>query len=260
MNVTDEMLMAYADGELDADTVAAVDRELAANPLLAAKLEKHRALRARLSATFDPILNEAVPERLSAAIRSPASVTNLTEARASRIPKREPSGNSRRWMQIAASVALGVLVGYLAFNTTQRSEAPQVATENVVGKDGRVVNKSLMDALTKGTAAIPQDSARAQVGVSYKSKSGEYCRSFSLKGDTSFAGVACNAGTQAENWRIQMLMSVDAAGSTSGTTYRQATTVIPPAVLAVIDRDIEGEPLDAEQEAKAIAVGWKLKN
>jgi hypothetical protein len=259
------MLMAYADGELDADSVAAMDREIAANPALAVQLERHRALRVRLGAAFDPVLNEAVPERLSAAISSHStSVTNLAEARAARAPKSKSSGMPRLWMPIAASVALGIMVGYLAFSTTHRIKEPQVAAEDVIGQDGRVVNKSLVDALTNRMAANPQDSAVAQVGVSYKSKSGEYCRSFSLRVDASFAGVACNAGNQAENWRIQMLLSIDAAidpaGSTSGTAYRQAASTIPPAVLAVIDRDIDGEPLDAEQEAKAIAAGWKWKN
>ncbi|MBC7983706.1 MAG: zf-HC2 domain-containing protein, partial [Candidatus Obscuribacterales bacterium] len=68
MNITDEMLMAYADGELDVATRAEIERAIAANSELAKQVAGHRALRIQLNNTFDSVLAEAVPARLNTAV------------------------------------------------------------------------------------------------------------------------------------------------------------------------------------------------
>ena len=47
MTFSEETLIAYADGELDAATRAALEAALASDPQLAQRIERHRALRAR---------------------------------------------------------------------------------------------------------------------------------------------------------------------------------------------------------------------
>ena len=39
--------------------------------------------------------------------------------------------------------------------------------------------------------------------------------------------------------------------------YRQASSALPPAVLAEIDARLQGEPLDAAAERKARDAGWR---
>jgi len=77
MKITDEQLMAYADGELDAEARRHIDAALASDPALAAALEKHRRLRRRVNEAFDPILAERVPDRLVSTLKANPTVVEL---------------------------------------------------------------------------------------------------------------------------------------------------------------------------------------
>jgi anti-sigma factor RsiW len=70
---SDETLMAFADGELDATTRAAVDAAMREDPEVAKRVAQHRALRAKLQLAYASELDEAPPERLLAAARAAAT-------------------------------------------------------------------------------------------------------------------------------------------------------------------------------------------
>jgi len=61
MNWTDEALMAFVDGELDAAQRADVERALAGDAVLQARVAKLQAQRRRVSAAYAPVLDEPVP-------------------------------------------------------------------------------------------------------------------------------------------------------------------------------------------------------
>ena len=85
MTISDDTLMAYADGELDAAAAAEVEQALRQDPALAERVRAQRALRARLQATFGAELAEPVPERLQRAlVAPPATVVDLAAKRAQR--------------------------------------------------------------------------------------------------------------------------------------------------------------------------------
>src|SRR5207253_696626 len=63
MSYSEETLMAYADGELDPAARAALEAAMAADPGLAQRVARHQALRARLRAALDPVLDEPLPQR-----------------------------------------------------------------------------------------------------------------------------------------------------------------------------------------------------
>jgi anti-sigma factor RsiW len=68
----DTDLYAYADGQLPAERVAAVEVALARDPALLARVTEIRAQNAALVAALDPWLAEPIPERLLAAATPPA--------------------------------------------------------------------------------------------------------------------------------------------------------------------------------------------
>ena len=82
MRFYDETLMAYADGELDADTRAAVDAAMANDPdladAIALQIENRQALQAKLHSAFDGALGEEVPLRLLEAARSAPAAQKAT--------------------------------------------------------------------------------------------------------------------------------------------------------------------------------------
>ena len=67
MNYDDEILMAYVDGELDAKLSAEIAAAVEKEPALARRVEQQRALRAKISGAFAKVLDQPVPDRLTAA-------------------------------------------------------------------------------------------------------------------------------------------------------------------------------------------------
>lgn len=108
---SDEILVAYLDGELDASTRAEVeawlDGDAAARERVAGLAESAQLLRA----AFDAVLHEPVPERLLAAARgeTAASVVDLAAARGKRAARRL---GGRPWLQWATAAGIaGLLIG-----------------------------------------------------------------------------------------------------------------------------------------------------
>ena len=70
MTISDEQVMAYVDGELDAQTRNEVERAMESDPEVARRVARQRALRNKLRAAFNNVLNEPVPDRLVSAART----------------------------------------------------------------------------------------------------------------------------------------------------------------------------------------------
>ena len=64
MTLSDEMLMAYADGQLDAGDRARVKKLVAQDPALAARLEVFQATGHGLASVFDEHMNAPLPDSL----------------------------------------------------------------------------------------------------------------------------------------------------------------------------------------------------
>jgi anti-sigma factor RsiW len=277
MTIPDETLMAYADGELDAPARAEVEAAMAENPQLARRVEQHQALRKKLGAAFNPTLLETVPDSVVAAIRlapaaSPApsesqqgaapreaTVTDLRRVRAARAAEaKEAAASVRRtqvprrpwtwveWGAMAASVAVGAVIAYLTLNAP---DANRVGTR----RGELVAQADLADALSNQLAGSQPANTPVQIGVSFRSKSGENCRTFTVKDENPFGGLAC---LQGDTWRVQVLANLQ-SGATSNGAYKPAAGSMPVAVIAEVDRQIAGEPLDAAAETAARARGWK---
>ena len=245
MTFSEETLSAYADGEVDAATRAALEAALATDPQLAQRVARQRALRARVRDAFTPVLEEPVPERLLASVRGAAS-----GQRAGNVVRLERRPRARwtwpQWGAMAASLVVGLLLGPLLL----RPSAPQAPLET---SGGRVLaSGALARALSQQLASAQPPDAPVAIGVSFRARSGGYCRTFVLHESQSLAGLACREGPA---WRVVALAQSESPGAAGG-GYRQASSALPPAVGSTLDELIAGEPLDAAAETAARAAGW----
>lgn len=221
----DERLMAYVDGELGDPERVAFEQDLATDPELQRQVARQRELRRRLSAAFDPVLDEAVPLSL----RLTAEAANAPGARSWRAPQ---------WAAMAACLALGVLLG--------RAVLPEHGL--LAERNGTLILRGqLAQALDQRLAS---EAAPIRVGLSFQSQQGAYCRTFQSAPDR-LAGVACRSP---QGWAAR---TVTAWSPQQGPAYRPAGSETPPAVLAAVDELIAGEPLDAAAERAARDRGWK---
>jgi hypothetical protein len=245
MIFSDEIVMAYVDGELDDATRVALEVAMTTDADLANRVARERRLRARLQSEFDPVLRERIPERLLAAAKGSSAkgptgnIIWLKRIRASH-------WSWPQWSAVAASLLLGVLIAPLL-----RHEP----TEGPLGiRDGAVLaSGALAHALSEQLASNQVTNAPVHVGVSFLSRNGDYCRTFMLRDKSTIAGLGCWEGG---SWRLQALAATDRATSGSG-EYQPAASSLPPAIEQSVDALIVGDPLDAKGEAAARGKGWR---
>ena len=230
MTVTREELAAFADGELGEPRRSQVEAEVAQDEALAAEVERHRALKAQLGAHFAPVLDQPVPERLTALLGGGEPVVaDFTAAR----QKREARRGIPRWGWIAgpalaASLALAVIL--------PRGGASEgyAGTQLAAVLDERLVAEQ-----------APDEDVR--VLLSFRDDAGAYCRAFS--GDEQ-SGIACR---DEAGWKLQI---EGAGGAGQDTDYRMAGADAAE-IMARAQEMAAGPALDAADERAARASGWR---
>jgi anti-sigma factor RsiW len=236
MNLTEEKLIAYADGEVSVEELRAIEAALKTRSDLRAFVEQQRALRQRFEASFSAT-DEAIPDSLlNTLMQTPVSSRWHWQ-------QRLKSWTSRRFllwsaMPTAAALACGLAIGIVL--TPQGSFRVDHGTMLAQG--------ALSTALDKQLASTQQASDTVRVGISFKNKNGRYCRTFS---DASLAGVACR---DLNGWAVAALAS---SPSESG-AYHMASAM-PDALRDTVEKMIAGEPLDAAEEMRARAKSWRTR-
>jgi hypothetical protein len=244
MKFSDEMLMAYADGELDLVARAEIEAAMARDPEVARAVERHRSLAARVHTAYDGVLEEPVPERLATLAAAPGEtrVIGLAAKRAEREQRKIALGRWElpAWSVAAAAIFVGVLLGVVI------ARGPVSPYEETAA--GLVARGALAEGLSSQLASVQERSA-VRIGTTFRDRAGDYCRTFHYERGTPTAGLACRSG---EDWRIEVLA---AAASRQGEL--RPATAMPLAVLQAVDAKIAGEPFDAEQEGAARDAGWR---
>lgn len=227
--MTDEQIIAYVDDELGPIEALRFKRAMEADPALAERVARHHALRQRVANHYAPVVEEPVPDRLRAMIdRAPNVISFPVRSRVS------PSV-FQRYGAIAATLAVGLIVGQLIPHAVDSGD-----------KGAVVAQAGLTRALdTQLASAGPGDGYT--IGVSFKDKSGDYCRTFD-------GGAASGIGCRHDGaWQIRQFVTGE---SRTATDYRQAGSANPATMQAAQDM-MAGAPLDTRQEKIARDKGWK---
>jgi hypothetical protein len=255
MSVSDETLMAYADGEVDEATRAIIEAAMRENPEVRRRIAEHRALREAMQGAFSAVLDEPVPQRLIDAARgqtaAPAGGRVVDLASARRAAAGRAPGRLRSWQPaaMAASVLVGVALGYVGWHSAKPLVTTSSSGELLAGAGlAEALSNQLSEDRSPGLAAI--------TGLSFRAKTGDYCRTFSLSGSHASSGLACHEGV---GWTIKVLAQSTPAASNSS-NFRRAASADPPAVRAAVEESIDGEPLDRAGEIAARQGNWSASS
>lgn len=236
-DISEEMLVAYADGELDEVNRRRVDRALALDPTLMARLDAHQRLRTTLADHYAVHATETVPARFTALLESGGDVVPIGQA----------AGNGRKraiwpgWATVSA-IAASLIIGLGLGRTLHSGNAP------VGVEDGQLVAQgALAQALETQLASAPQAGEAVHIGVTFRARDGQWCRSFD---GAALSGVACRIGRQ---WRMEQTLP-GSGGQRSA--YRQAASQ-DARTTATVDALIAGSALDAAQEKAMRDAGWQ---
>ena len=241
MTFDDQTIMAYVDGECDALTVKRIEKAMTTDSALADRIGKARALRDKLAAHYAPVASEEIPDRLTALL-IPATASDVDTSFAARKAGQEQAKRQRRlfglaqWGAMAATLALGVIVGQYGLNGSPDSPFAQ--------QDGALVASGpLENALDRQLASTQADDSGFRIGLTFRARTGAICRSFTGQ---AVSGIGCREGQQ---WKMISTLPGGVQGD-----YRQASSSALNAVAAEL---MVNGPMDADAERKSLESGWK---
>ncbi|OHC93095.1 MAG: hypothetical protein A3H25_13930 [Sphingomonadales bacterium RIFCSPLOWO2_12_FULL_63_15] len=230
MTIDREMLMAYADGELDAMSAKRMEKAMVAQPELAEQVAAHRALRATLANHFAPVIDAPLPERLMTLLDD--TVVPFRVA-----PQRLFSFQVKSLAAIAAALVIGLMLG---------QTIPFGVSAPVGSQEGRLVAQGdLVRALDTQLASTQSGDAPTRVGLTFRDREGQVCRTFD---GAALSGIACHvAGT----WNLKRTVAREEQETPA---YRQAGSAD---MMEAAQRMMAGDPMDADAERKAMDSDWE---
>lgn len=232
MSIPENRLMAYLDGQTDAEESAGIRAALASNPDLQAQAARWQAQAQKLRAGFDPILEEPVPARLR-------ELVSPRQAQVFAFPFRPgPWRNFGAGIAaLAAAALLGFQIGAGPNSTLLRS-----------GAHGVWAKGALAQALER-QASGPAAAGPIAIAFTLDRPDGAPCRAFRAQ-QPGLDGLACR---EAEGWKV-IAFGAQAGGAPN--TYRPASG-LSAGVLAALEELQGSETLDAEAEVARIKAEWR---
>ena len=247
----DETLMAFADGELDDATAAAVEEAIGRDGELLARVEMFRETRARARSELKPASESAVPAALEASVRkmidaSRAAATDSSSGTVLSIDaarrKRSPTWGGTWQLPLAASLAAAIAAGVVGYSLGSGGEPP---AQQLVNASRTGIEEALQTVESGEERPLPGDS-RVRMVASFRDGNETLCREYEVypAGGNPLLAVSCREG---ETWDLRFAVAnpADAGG------YAPASsTDALEAYLAAIGG---GPSLSKEEEARALA-------
>jgi hypothetical protein len=232
MNISDDLIAAFADGELDAADRARVEAAIVADPALAEKVAAHQALRKLLAAHYAPLTETAVPAHLTQLLSPKAESAEVVSFAAER-QKRGLAPLVRRWAPIAGPAVAASLI--LALWQPWQSGVPEGYARG-----------QLAAALDTQLVATQDAASDTRILLSFERDGGGLCRAW--RGDDA-GGIACRDN---QGWKIEQQFALDGAQSSE---FRQAGSEAD--LLAAAQDMAAGAALDAAGERSARDRNWQ---
>src|SRR5262245_8030517 len=273
--VSDEVLMAYADGALDPAERDAIEAILQRHPECRQKVEKFRATLSPLQSLFHESIGidrlEPLIDRIRRADLAPAQ-TLARSAEVRQLPQARPLRVARHpWHQhypMALAASLALLIGAALGSLLQPRAASSVPTAGFIGgSNGRLTAQGPLQELLEHTArGIPVRAELAGGGTweleaafTFRSTAQQPCRRYELRSiaQEHFAGFACRG--RDGQWSVQAHVKLQSTPANPG-TYTPAsgpsTDVANLALEAAIRVASGGKVYPDAEEKAAIVAGW----
>lgn len=283
VELNDDVLIAYSDGELDEKTAAEVEAALQKDPVAQEIVQKFQEAARLAGEAFDDPMQEEVPERLLKLFEEPqaensapqapdssdSNISDLSQIRAARETKRhtnataiEEQGSFRRFaLPLAASVALIIGIGGgIGLSNFTAPSAPSVIAA------GTIPEPSLLHAALERSPSLQTLEEVSEDGLtknqiepllSFVDKNDRHCREYRIIGSSAggiqdLTGVACRSDGGA--WTQQIAVVQEVPGSS---VYRPAAGQTIAALENFLSENMKDEPLDDDAEARLLDSGWQ---
>jgi hypothetical protein len=253
-SITDEIIMAYVDGQLDPEQTILVKEAIAHDPALREKAAVFNDTASVLEGVFDAPLHEEIPTRLLKTVQVSSKKSFVAQV-----------GKFFSGLQPvpAYAFALVLLVGVgILYKTQTVPTAPGVAPLLATREFSR-----LLDQTPSGQSFVVQKSSSAVTIVpilSFRDADQRFCRQLEL--DTTSAktqkigqGIVCR--TAAGDWEtVALLENTAQEGMQQASPQRYELAGDTDKIDAMVDSMLNGKPISLQQENEYILNGWKIRS
>ncbi|NRP72289.1 hypothetical protein ILFOPFJJ_03186 [Ensifer psoraleae] len=246
---SDEILMRFADGELDADTSAELERAMELDDELVSRVALFIETRAAAQTAMKPLLDEPLPAELSAAVEKMVKEKTQSASDASVLPFTPRAANHRRanrWLAPIAASLVVVVAGIGGYWLRGGGEAVLDGGLHVAGISGSALDDALATVATGEERQLPDSNQRFRAIATFRDNAQTLCREFEVDSAdrSTVVSVACRTGAE---WRVTF--AVVAPGASGGYAPASSTETLD-AYLTAIDA---GPPLEAAEEAQVLS-------
>ena len=269
--ISDEKLMAYADGELGAEDRRGVEQQLKNQPEDAARLQAFVATGRELARLFEQPMLEPVPQRILDTVFNAPVAQATAPATKQPLPKRhaylqtwlDTLFPARSPLHTAAAFAIVLACGSaLGWMLHANQRLPSVSLIEIAQGQmlATVEFRRVLETTTSGTPVIVSAGAsRQQIKpvLTFANIDGGYCRQYDLELAVAsrFEGVACR--TPAGQWHIEVHAQSKPAAKAAG-SVGTASGPSGAALDAAFSRMSKGDALGAVDEQRLITRSWQV--
>lgn len=266
---TDEILMAYVDGELDAAECARLEDALEQDEALRSRLSVFEQTGRELSGLFAEPMNEPVPPHLldlvrSARIEPPKQgLVERATAAISRVMSSVMPASPRGAMAVAsvATFAIGLSLGVLMQSGGSGGPGDRVALIEVQDNQvwARAELKTALETLASNdiltTAGNGEGALTIAPLLTFRDKANRFCREYAVGGSPEAAatGIACR--DVAGQWIVEAHLAHTKPDPDSD-TFLPASGEGAGSLEGLLAVMISGEPLSMEDEEASIRNSW----
>lgn len=245
--ITDELIMAFADGQLTGSEADAVRDAIGTDPALKDQFDAYQQSRLVLAAGFDGLLERPVPEDMKRLVLEQASqgsaVISLEAARVRR-------GRLFGFDVLSQAAAAAVLLGAAALGGYQFGQNEPAADRLVLA--GLLPQESPIAAALSSTPAgisVEVGSSEFVAVATYEISEGQVCREFEMNADGS--GTVALACRVEAGWQVEVA-ALNVTGGASG-QFLPASADAFELVGAALDAKGTYEQVDPAKEACVLA-------
>lgn len=231
MSIAPERLMAYVDGQTDAEESARIRAALQSDPALQAQAALWQAQSQALRAAYDPIMDEAVPARLRELVAPQAQILTF-------------SSRPGQWRSLGAGLAALAAAALLGFQIGANPGSAVLRS----GSEG-VWAKGVLASALERQASGPNAKGPIAIAFTLDGPDGAPCRAFRVQSQ-GLDGLACR---QRQGWSV---LALGTQAKSAPGAYATASG-LSASVLASLEGMQSSEALNTEAEAARIKAKWR---
>lgn len=246
--VSDETLMAYADGELDSHSAELLVQRLDGDAELRRRLDMFQSTRNAVRDAFGGVLDEPVPDRLPAAIAARAA--SAEEQPRTVTPFRRPAPKpeagrwhgARGWRVAMAASLVGLLCGGIGYGLGSLSQPVEMAESGEPA--GLALPADILDGLASGERREIASGFAVEPVATFRDRNDRLCREVEMTPSGAAAMITIHCRTD-DRWTVRFAMETG-----GGEGYQPASSLA--ALDGYLDAIGAGAPMSPEEEMSAL--------